>query len=436
MARIGNRDGNLAAWRASVLAGALLFTSSVHAGDAELRAHVSAILSSGLKAGPGALASAEQQFTSAQRGGVDAPQLHYAFSLAQLKNRRYDDAANTLSALVADRPDYLPAWQAKIWLAVLRKNYSAALVDAELVSRRFPPADATAGEEQQYHDLASFLGRTLAYLSGPVADTVAAARVKEVQRKLVARLTTTRRAAFEQAFADVTAQFEQLAAAKDETQTATQQQQQQQQELQREQLAAEKENVAQQQASVEQQAALALASAQSQLDRIDQQLAPLNAQFEQLSLQGRQLQEFIARLELEISQLLLEAEEVVDPALRAHLLLEADRVGLRANAARREYQVLDLQAVQINNQRAALAQQRQSAIAAYQAETKRLGVAAQRLDRTTQRIARDQREATKPATGFTGRVRALSSTATAWTTYQPFPFERERQRLLDELAGQ
>jgi hypothetical protein len=39
----------------------------------------------------------------------------------------------------------------------------------------------------------------------------------------------------------------------------------------------------------------------------------------------------------------------------------------------------------------------------------------------------------KPAAAYTGRVISLSKEAQALTTYEAFPLEQERQRLLDSI---
>ena len=44
-----------------------------------------------------------------------------------------------------------------------------------------------------------------------------------------------------------------------------------------------------------------------------------------------------------------------------------------------------------------------------------------------------ERIAKQPVTGTTSRVTSLNAQATALTTYQPFPLEQEKQRVLDLL---
>ena len=70
----------------------------------------------------------------------------------------------------------------------------------------------------------------------------------------------------------------------------------------------------------------------------------------------------------------------------------------------------------------------------YQTTTGKLYKEKESLAAKEKFLERRKQEASKPATGSTGQVKALGQTAKALRTYVDFNLELEKQRLLDSFA--
>ena len=57
--------------------------------------------------------------------------LGYAKLLIQFRQRKYADAEKSLQELLAQYPNYLPLWRARIWFSVLTRKHDAALAEVQ-----------------------------------------------------------------------------------------------------------------------------------------------------------------------------------------------------------------------------------------------------------------------------------------------------------------
>ena len=85
---------------------------------------------------------------------------------------------------------------------------------------------------------------------------------------------------------------------------------------------------------------------------------------------------------------------------------------------------------EVNAQRFGLAQQRATAQASYNRQMQQLANKVKLLEARQKKTEFDERRLTKPNTGLTPRVRTLAREVKALTTYDEFPIESERRRVL------
>jgi hypothetical protein len=123
----------------------------------------------------------------------------------------------------------------------------------------------------------------------------------------------------------------------------------------------------------------------------------------------------------------------MDPNRRLQWEIEIDRLSLAASRLQSDLFSVRRLAEGVQTQRANLLarQRRAQAAAADQA---------QRIDKETSNLAKRDRvndaiekRANKPASGTTSKTRALAAQATALSTYDQFPLEVARQKLLESL---
>ena len=401
--------------------------------DPELRNALTKLLNDSWEKSSDGLANADQAHVRARSLAAGDPRVDFSLALVQLRYLRFSDAEKTLTSLQLAAPDYWPAAQAKIHLSILMKKHSAALTEIDRFSERVAGAKDDAARTEARREAADFLGKIFAYLEGPAAKLASPAAVADVRARVLERLPTAERETFSAGFGSVNERFTQLDEETRRTQAEGIAAQQTQKELDLKRLQAEQASLAGDKDTVRRQAAEALESAQKKTATIDQQLAPLDAAFARVAARANLVRAEILRLDTRIAGLLAEAQATKDPAARSVLRLEADFAAGQIQNEQLVLQTIEAEGAQINAQRGALLQQRGAVVDQYQATAKQLGVEAAKLVRTEKRNVTQQKEAIKPAVGFTPQVQTKATAAASITSYVEFPLEREKLRILDSL---
>lgn len=361
----------------------------------------------------------------------------YAQTLIKVKQRRYADALPLVDDLLRFEPKNIDAWRAKIWLSIILRRSPEALVATEKAVALFPPEPddpAAAGDAERYYvDLSTFLGRMFGYLEGPGATTVGEAQLANHRTKVVERLTGSRREAF---LAGRDAVVDQFLGRKDDQQvtrekTIQEEEKQRDQRLQQldEQRSRDKERVDQLNA----ERTRLRGELNDQLRDIQQRDRPLADQFARLDAQAARLRRELNVYAADIDQLerLLLRER--DPVIRDQYRRELAVLESRASRLDADLATLNRQGAGIASQRAALVQESQQVQASIGRQLDSLDKEGGDIQRRGRQAESEERRLRKPTTGDSTQVRAMSAQAQAWTTYEPFPLELERQRLLDSL---
>jgi hypothetical protein len=124
-----------------------------------------------------------------------------------------------------------------------------------------------------------------------------------------------------------------------------------------------------------------------------------------------------------------------DQVQRLRLLQESDRLERIAVRLDADLRALERRAAIVQRDRAALALRHRQNLAAYGVTAGRMEKEFKTIETSLKRAESERAKLKKPATGNTGKVIALNKQAIALTTYEVFPLEAEKQRLLDELAA-
>jgi hypothetical protein len=354
-------------------------------------------------------------------------QVHYALAVIQIKHRRYPEAVRLLDQAIELAPDDPWLRRARAWMCMPLRKHEESLPHLEALAR-LAPAEGT--DDDAWPDAARFLGRMFGFLEGPAARRVPPESLRPLHDAVEASLSPSLLEVFERGRQDLLAQYDELAAAGDREQAEARAAQQEGNQRTADRLAAEREDVARETDALADQSAEAQAALDATLAEVAEQMAPLDDQFARLSAAAAQVGDRIRELDFAIARVLRLADEAEDPVERSRWLREADRLAFVRDGHRDDYAALDIEARRVNSQRAALETRRRAAIGEYQARMDALAEQGQDLRRTERRIAADERGLDRPVTGRTPRVRMLSTQAGSISTYEPFPLEAERQRLV------
>jgi len=417
-------------FRLSSIAIALVICAPVPA--AELERGVAKLLETGWQRSSQSLAAAQQQFDELRQTSDD-PRLLYAQTLVLIKHRRYDEASALLDKLLAADPKHLPARRAKGWIAMLKKDYAAALVDLDLLSKQLPEAKPGEEPDAANLDMARFLGRMFGFLEGPAADAAAEHTVENHKEQMLARWTSPYADAFEEARQGVLRQFEELDLEQDQTKADAKADEEQQKARELDALADERASLAEEQQALVDQAEQVRKEYGYQVKSLDRDISPLRPGLARLESQANAIAREIVVLRVNIDHLLDHADETDDPYEADRYDAEAHRLEFRLDRRESDLDAVQAEGAALTARLNELLAQRAAILARQQAELGALGQRSSDIARTGKRIQVQETKASRPATGNTARVRSLSAGRTALTTYDQFPLDSERQRLLDSL---
>jgi hypothetical protein len=411
-------------------------TAVLRADEAAAKRAIAQILEVGWGDSFRAIEPAREHFEQAKGAAPRDPRVAFAFALVHIKHGRHSDAVKLLDeALSLDRR-HVPAREAKIWIDVLLKRYPAALVQIDELAALLPAKDTPGVSDEvkaRDRDTARFIGRLFGFFEGPAEKSINAVRLAEAKKGVLERLSAEHREEFEAGRKAVSDRFAEFFLMREQTKDDEAAAQKKAKDEEARRLAEDKAAVAADKATVAKQATQTREQLDKFLSDVDRQLAPLDKEYARLSAQGVGLRERMIDLDRDISRLLRLAETTEDRATAARYRLDAQRVqDIRARHAA-DYRVLEAQAGRVRGQQAALLNERDTAVARYNAEAKRLGREQVKLAQTEKRIARDEDRNRMPPSGNTDKVHVLSQKVLAFTTYEPFPLERARSRLVESL---
>ncbi len=395
---------------------------------------VSALFEAGWKPSSKGLAAAEALYRQIQAGGRPDPRLSYAFALVQMRNQKYDDARKLLDLVLAADKTNVHVRRAKTWVLMITQKHSAALLELESTLKSMAAAQADAGPETDAGRLIQFAGRVMGFIDGPAGSALGEPARAGHRKRLLGMLTGEQRQTFVEGYAFVQRRFAELNLDRQQTTADAKADEQRRQERNLEELERERAKLAQHSTQLRERAETVVADFKETLTTLDSQHRPLAARQARLEARAAAMVREMAGLEVEIARLLELASLVEDPVEALQLQAEARRLDLALGRYRVNLRTIEAELSGVAAQRIALARQQQVAVAQQRANADRLERRAADLRRAERRISSQEDRANQPASGVTGAVVSLSNRAKAFTTYDEFPFEEERARLLQSLT--
>jgi hypothetical protein len=375
-------------------------------------------------------AQSEALFSSVGR----QPSALYAAALVQMKQRRYTEATKLIDEVLARDTENLPAWRAKVWLLTVLKNYDAAMVAADSLSKFLSKEEsAVADEEAQQRIYVAFLGRVYGFLGGPAQANVSIDGRKESERAVTSRLSENRLAAFEEARDGVLQKFVELTDAKETVKGKAKDQA----DAEREKTLAEiaelrdvnKEKVKELEAKVDK----AKKEHQKEAEAVHKADAPLQTRLDALSSQATSVNMQLFSIDSQIAVVQAQLAATRDQNVRNLLFFELNRLSTLEGTTQAELFNLNRQAASVQQQRSSLAVRLQRADAELSGKLGQIDDELNSIAKKERRAEVAEKRAAKAGPVTPQSVLSLAAQAAALITYDSFPLEQEKSRLLSTL---
>lgn len=421
--------------RAYLTASVAIFVGVVACADeGSTKASIRKLLEEGWSITPSARAAADAQFEALQSEVPNDERVLTASALVLMQQRRYDDAGKRLNELLVQNPNNLLAIRAKCWLSTTLKNYGGAVVDAEKL-RSLLPAETTQDRaaEAEARDHLAFLGRICGYLAGPVADNVDQLTRKQLEKTISAGLSEGRLQVFTQARDGVTQKYFELTDTKVDTEKKNIEDRKTEAEQTLQDVEAAKQQIAERVQELEEHAKKLEKELNDELVEISKLDRPLVAELSRLQIRASNLQSDVAIAQGEIDRITAQLTRNRDPTVAALLRRDAAQARLIGTRAAVDLDSVSRQADSVQAQRALLAQKQQQAQANYGGQLDRANKELASLGKREKRVNVEEKKARRPVSRSSTRTAALSSQVTALSTYEKFPLDQARQRLLNSL---
>jgi hypothetical protein len=349
-----------------------------------------------------------------------------------MQQRRFGEAQRRLDEHLRRWPDDLLALRAKAWILTVLKNYSAAFLAAERVSATLAAkTPRTDGERAEHGEMIAFLGRLAGFFGGPVADSVSQEERKALEKKWLSRLNESQREIFAAARNGVLTRFIEVTDESAEAHARATAAAKADKERTLADLHAERENLNVRQNELEERRKKLNDELKAELDDIARRDQPLVHQLARLSSQAANLNNDLLNYESQftvLQQLLAQERNI---SLRRQYLTQASTLSLTIGRLQADLLASNTLIQNVRSQRAALAGQRAAAQSNTAAQVGRLRDELAEIGKRERRSDGLEKRAARPVSATTSKVRSLTAQATALSTYDPFPLEAAKARLLD-----
>lgn len=365
--------------------------------------------------------------------------------MALVRQRRLHEAAKIFEEVGHQDAEGFALWRNRVWIALTLGQKTAAMTDIEqlaahahahLASDHPPVGEATTAE---------FFGAVCGFLSGPWEHRVRPADAEKIERRLRGIFDDESGAAFDRSKTKVVERYQELLKTHDErTREELRLRTKQREETERAVGQAAKQLDGKQQALKDKQKKRT-ADAQGKIADLDQQLKKLDDDRQSLLARTAPLEAQRAAL---ISQIL--------PDPRFYMLATAANprpspfpdwvtydyyfrprvhnrqiMGALAPVVAR-VTALEAQVLVLNQREQELQFEQQAIDVKNQFDLGKLAAKEQALEKDRKRVENDTRRLKAKPLGRSPRLRAEAERLINFSTYAPFPFEREKERLLSE----
>jgi hypothetical protein len=424
----------LGRFAASAIVLSLVLPQCASAVDRAAADAIAKLLEVGWSNSPQARAAADTQITEVAKLAGGEPIAQQAWLLILLQQRRYDEALKRADALIAKDATDTTALRAKVWMATLLKNYEAAMLAAEELSQQLAAAPPLNEAEQAVQDdLFKFLGRIYGFLGGPIADDINQEARKTAEKAILARIPPTRQALFEEARDGVVAKFLEMTGAKDDERLKAIAASDATKDKTLKEIEDERQKISDRSQELDDRRTQLQSELRDELSEIAKEDRPLVQDLARLEARAGSLSRDLFSYDTEIGRLQAQADREENENVRRQLLREADRLAFTASRVQSDLVAVNRQADAINAQRAGLQARQQKAQSSVADQVRSIDQERSGLAKRDKRNDAIEKRAARPATGVTSKGLALAAQATALSTYDQFPLEAAKARLLESL---
>jgi hypothetical protein len=359
----------------------------------------------------------------------------YAFALVLVQQHRFDEGRRVLDEALKEQPDMLPAWQTKIWAALAAHTYAVALDDMRAAAVVLEQRDAKASGDSrtQREDLARLLGRGIGFLAATEKTKIPAEKLQAAREAILAKLGSDRdafRSGEQSIVAEITSIDEKLAAARDAQESTVSQQEQEQKLKQR--------SVGKAVAEVDYRILKSETETKTQLKSQDWEIdqAQLKLAKAQFRLNGIDMALMAQQQELQASIQALETAKQAQAAGKIVNQSDVYRVNNSLPLLNNNIRQLGMQHValcetvaELQAQLAVVVGQRDGLVGKSDQDAAELEAQARKLKHDEKKIEYARKQA-QPASGNSGRKHALTQQRQAFSSFEQFPFEQQKQLVL------
>ncbi len=366
------------------------------------------------------------------------PRVPYALSLVRINNLQYGEALELAEPLARQHPEFLEGRRVYVWLLVARGRYSPALTEMRKLAETLATTWNDAGRDDpppsELIEQAEQLGRLMAFLQGPISESLGEAELAATRRRIDAALAGPLLRAFLSAHLDVTNDYRQRLGDLDETRMTADAEailRAQVERNEREQTQSAVEETLERLREADDQGA---AAAQARLRILQQQLAGLERRLSQVEGERTQLMLQFSRLRAEVENLFLLAESAETELERERWLFEANRASARSRQVEDRFAVVEAEYQNLLRQANGIRTESQQVTLAEQQARAARTAERNRAQAVLRRTMRDEARAQGPVTGDRApRVRDSRARLRALPLYDPFPVAEQRDLLLERL---
>ena len=362
-----------------------------------------------------------------QRGHVNLDAA-YAYLLVKIRQNDIKKAMVTADWLLEVAPEHLGAHHARCWLLLLTKKTSeglSALKNFARVNRENPSLDAAL----RLTNLGS-IGRMVGYLQGPMSRRLTTSDLRFAITDILEDATEEQVDLFERERKSVVDAYERLVAEKQSADEQVHAKKREQQEKGLNELAEKMDLLEEEKASLKPRREKVSEAGENAISSIRQRAAPLKTEYSYLNQEAASLQIQMSRLIGDARHYEHLAIHEPDPVIRESYLCRADQAG---DSARR----ISTSLAQLDQQIGSVARSLKAADHEFMMTQRKYNTELNSIDRNLHEVAAEQRKTqgkkkrvSRPVRTVSARGTSLKNRARGISTYERFPVERERDRLL------
>jgi hypothetical protein len=362
------------------------------------------------------------------------PTVLWAYALNRMNHRRYRDAKPLVDQLAQTETRDWDVAYAQIWLATFVDDFDVGLMLMEKVKSRMDTAKDLS--QQQKEENYFRLGRLLGYLEGPMGDRVNLASLAKTLNTLRTGIDDTVLQVFNEQREGVIKQYEQLMASRNQKQETQMESLVRQRQVDLEQQTNTLSEIDKQTNAARESRERVISEGQAEVNRRKERLDAVTSEWNRQQAAMAGVRADISALWFTIWQIDDAIQRETDPVVRQQLILQRNYYVIQMNDRELYLRNLRIAGDGIYAELMSASASYDQAVGTVRSRVnsidQSISSAQKARDRATRRIRSLQAE---PKVSNT-LVATIDAQAEAMTSYDPFPAEMLKQRLLDSLKSQ